>query len=140
MRIRSGLCVAVVLNSTEKENAACALLRLSQIEENKIRAVEAGIMKPLVELMADFGSNMVDKSGFVLSLLVSVAEARVAVVEEGGIPMSVEIVEVGSQKQKEIAAAILLSCVRIVRCIGQWWQGKVLNRPDMTPLLAFSFF
>ena len=65
-------------------------------------------MKPLVELMVDFGSNMVDKSGFVLSLLVSVAEARVAVVEEGGIPVLVEIVEVGSQRQKEIAAAILL--------------------------------
>ncbi|KAJ6770499.1 U BOX DOMAIN-CONTAINING [Salix purpurea] len=53
-----------------KENVVCALLRLSQLEENKvaiglsrvipllenkIRVVQAGIMKPLVELMADFG-------------------------------------------------------------------------------------
>ncbi|KAJ6724867.1 U BOX DOMAIN-CONTAINING [Salix viminalis] len=56
--------------SMAKENAACALLRLSQLEENKvaiglsgvipllenkIKAVQAGIMKPLVELVADFG-------------------------------------------------------------------------------------
>ncbi|KAJ6321018.1 hypothetical protein OIU76_006356 [Salix suchowensis] len=72
------------------------------------RAVQAGIMKPLVELMADFGSNMVDKSAFVLSLLITVPEAKTAVVEEAGIPVLVEIVEVGSQRQKEIAVSILL--------------------------------
>ncbi|KAF5740617.1 U-box domain-containing protein 4-like [Tripterygium wilfordii] len=65
-------------------------------------------MKPLVELMADFGSNMVDKSASVLSVLVTVPEARTALVEEGGIPILVEIIEVGSQRQKEIAVVILL--------------------------------
>ncbi|KAI3698330.1 hypothetical protein L2E82_41798 [Cichorium intybus] len=65
-------------------------------------------MKPLVELMADFGSNMVDKSTFVISILVSTSKARAALVEEGGIPVLVEIIEVGSQRQKEIAVVILL--------------------------------
>ncbi|KAI3512253.1 hypothetical protein L1887_19568 [Cichorium endivia] len=73
-----------------------------------IRAVQAGIMKPLVELMADFGSNMVDKSTFVMSILVSTSKARAALVEEGGIPVLVEIIEVGSQRQKEITMVILL--------------------------------
>ncbi|KAJ6722286.1 U-BOX DOMAIN-CONTAINING PROTEIN 4-LIKE ISOFORM X1 [Salix koriyanagi] len=91
-----------------KKDAATALYSLCSVKENKIRAVQAGIMKPLVELMADFGSNMVDKSAFVLSLLITVPEAKTAVVEEAGIPVLVEIVEVGSQRQKEIAVSILL--------------------------------
>ncbi|KAF9663579.1 hypothetical protein SADUNF_Sadunf17G0066200 [Salix dunnii] len=64
--------------SSAKENTAC---------ENKIRVVQAGIMKPLVELMVDFGSNMVDKSVFVLSMMVTVPKAKTAVVKEGAIPI-----------------------------------------------------
>lgn len=95
-------------NFRGKKDASTALFCLCTVKENKIRAVQAGVMKPLVELMADFSSNMVDKSAFVMSVLISMVEARAAVVEEGGIPVLVEIVEVGSQRQKEIAAAILL--------------------------------
>ncbi|KAL3603760.1 hypothetical protein D5086_004619 [Populus alba] len=135
--------------STAKENAACALLRLSQMEENKvaigrsgaipllenkIRAVQAGIMKPLVELMADFESNMVDKSAFVLSMLVTVPEAKTAVVEEAGIPVLVEIVEVGSQRQKEIAVSILLQICEdnMVYC------SMVAREGAIPPLVALS--
>ena len=78
------------------------------VKENKIRAVKAGIMKVLVELMADFESNMVDKSAYMVSMLVAVLEARAALVEEGGVPVLVEIVEVGTQRQKEIVVVILL--------------------------------
>ncbi|KAI5663472.1 hypothetical protein M9H77_22795 [Catharanthus roseus] len=46
-------------------------INVCSVKENKIRAVQAGIMKLLVELMADVESNMVDKSAFVMSLLVS---------------------------------------------------------------------
>ncbi|KAF9687498.1 hypothetical protein SADUNF_Sadunf02G0099800 [Salix dunnii] len=88
-----------------KKDSASALYVLCSIKENKIRAVQAGIMKPL---MADFGSNMVDKAAFVLSILVTVPEAKTAVVEEAGIPVLVEIVEAGSRRQKEIAVSILL--------------------------------
>ncbi|CAM8926250.1 unnamed protein product [Rhodiola kirilowii] len=91
-----------------KKDASTALYALCSLKENKIRAVQAGIMRPLVELMADLGSNMVDKAAYVVSTLISVKEARACLVEEGGIPVLVEIVEVGSQRQKEIAAAILL--------------------------------
>lgn len=91
-----------------KKDASTALYSLCSVKENKIRAIKAGIMKPLVELMADFDSNMVDKSAYVMSVLVTVTEARTALVEEGGIPVLVEIVEVGTQRHKEIAAAILL--------------------------------
>ncbi|KAL8126991.1 U-box domain-containing protein 14-like [Apium graveolens] len=95
-------------NIRGKKDACTALYSLCSVKDNRIRAVGAGIMKVLVELMADFGSNMVDKCGFVMSLLVVEMEGRVAVVEEGGIPVLVEIIEVGSQRQKEIVVAILL--------------------------------
>ncbi|KAD4888588.1 hypothetical protein R6Q59_034422 [Mikania micrantha] len=91
-----------------KKDAATALYSLCSVKENKARAVQAGIMKPLVELMADLVLNMVDKAAFVVSILVSTAEARAALVAEGGIPVVVEMLEVGSQRQKEIAIVILL--------------------------------
>ncbi|PIA44176.1 hypothetical protein AQUCO_01700058v1 [Aquilegia coerulea] len=95
-------------NSRGKKDASTALYSLCSMKENKIRAIEAGIMKPILELMADFESGMVDKAAYVLSILVSVREGRTALVQEDGIPVLVEIVEVGSNRQKEIASAILL--------------------------------
>ena len=47
-----------------------------------------GVLRGLVELMADLGSSMVDKAVYVVSVVVGVAEARAALVEEGGIPVS----------------------------------------------------
>ncbi|KAL5158332.1 U-box domain-containing protein 12 [Glycine soja] len=67
-----------------KRDASTMLYSLYMVKENKIKAVKAGIMKVLVELMADFESNMVDKLTYVVSVLV-------------------EIIEVGTQRQKEIA-------------------------------------
>ena len=72
-----------------KRDASTMLYSLYMVKENKIKAVKAGIMKVLVELMADFESNMVDKLTYVVSVLV-------------------EIIEVGTQRQKEIAMVILL--------------------------------
>ncbi|XP_038716691.1 U-box domain-containing protein 4 [Tripterygium wilfordii] len=117
-----------------KKDASTALYSLCSVKENKIRAVQAEIMKPLVELMADFSSNMVDKSAFVLSVLVTVPEARTALVEEGGIPVLVEIVEVGSQRQKEIAVVILLQiCEDSVV-----YRSMVTREGAIPPLVALS--
>ncbi|KAE8725756.1 U-box domain-containing protein 4 [Hibiscus syriacus] len=117
-----------------KKDASTALYSLCTVRENKIKAVEARIMKPLVELMADFGSNMVDKSAFVLSVLVTVPEAKTALVEEGGIPVLVEIIEVGSQRQKEIAVVILLQiCEDSVV-----YRTMVAREGAIPPLVALS--
>ncbi|KAI3777360.1 hypothetical protein L1987_47160 [Smallanthus sonchifolius] len=121
-------------NIRGKKDASTALYSLCSMKENKIRAVQAGIMKPLVELMADFESNMVDKAAFVMSILVSTAEARTAMVEEGGIPVLVEIVEVGSQRQKEIAVVILLQvCDESVV-----YRNMVAREGAIPPLVALS--
>lgn len=117
-----------------KKDASTALYLLCSVKENKIRAVQAGIMKPLVELMADFSSNMVDKSAYVMGLLVSMPDARAALVDEGGIPVVVEIIEVGSQRQKEIAVAILLQiCEDSVS-----YRSMVAREGAIPPLVALS--
>ncbi|XP_058218337.1 U-box domain-containing protein 4 [Rhododendron vialii] len=121
-------------NIRGKKDASTALYSLCSVKENKIRAVESEIMKPLVELMADFGSGMVDKSAYVVGVLVGVPEARAALVEEGGVPVMVEIVEVGSQRQKEIAVAILLQvCEESVA-----YRTMVAREGAIPPLVALS--
>lgn len=45
-----------------------------------------------------FRSNMVDKSTYEVSVLVSMLEAKATLVEEGGVPVLVEIMEVGSHR------------------------------------------
>ncbi|RWR82461.1 U-box domain-containing protein 4-like protein [Cinnamomum micranthum f. kanehirae] len=117
-----------------KKDASTALFSLCSVKENKIRAVQSGIMKPLVELMADLGSGMVDKAAFVASILVSVPEGKTGLVEEGGIPVLVEIVEVGTQRQKEIAAGILLQI-----CEDSVTYRKMVGREGaIPPLVALS--
>ena len=91
-----------------KKDASMTLYSVCKVKENRIRTVKAGIMKVLVELMADFESNMVDKSTYVVSVLVVVPEARATLVEEGGVPVQVEIIKVRMQRQKEITVVILL--------------------------------
>ncbi|GFZ10160.1 ARM repeat superfamily protein [Actinidia rufa] len=121
-------------NFRGKKDASTALYTLCAVKENKIRAVESGIMKPLVELMADFGSNMVDKSAFVLTVLVTIAEGRAALVEEGGIPVLVEIIEVGSERQKEIAVAILLQ----ICDANLAYRTMVTREGAVPPLIALT--
>ncbi|CAN1274477.1 U-box domain-containing protein 3 [Linum perenne] len=84
--------------------------------------------------MADFGSNMVDKAAYVLSVLVSVPEARSSLVEEAGIPVLVEIVEVGSQRQKEIAVSILLQLCED----NLVYRAMVAREGAIPPLVALS--
>lgn len=78
------------------------------MKENKIRAIEAGIVRILLDLMADMESGMVDKAAYVMHMVAGTTEGRKMAVEEGGIPVLVELLEVGTQRQKEIAAATLL--------------------------------
>lgn len=120
-----------------KKDASTALFTLcGGAKENKVRAVQAGVMRPLLELMADPESGMVDKAAYVMNTLVQggVAEARAAVVEEGGIPVLVEVVEVGTPRQREIAASVLLQiCEESVA-----YRGMVAREGAIPPLVALS--
>ncbi|XP_057745067.1 U-box domain-containing protein 4 isoform X1 [Arachis stenosperma] len=116
-----------------KKDAATALFNLSIFHENKNRIVQAGAVKHLVELM-DPAAGMVDKAVAVLANLATIQEGRVAIGQEGGIPVLVEVVELGSARGKENAAAALLHlCLHSNRFLSM-----VLQEGAVPPLVALS--
>ncbi|KAF7816211.1 U-box domain-containing protein 4-like [Senna tora] len=116
-----------------KKDAATALFNLSIYHENKGRIVQAGAVKHLVELM-DPAAGMVDKAVAVLANLATIPEGRTAIGQEGGIPVLVEVVELGSARGKENAAAALLHlCLHSTRFLSM-----VLQEGAVPPLVALS--
>ncbi|OMO56553.1 Armadillo [Corchorus capsularis] len=116
-----------------KKDAATALFNLSIFHENKARIVQAGAVRHLVELM-DPAAGMVDKAVAVLANLATIPEGRTAIGQEGGIPVLVEVVELGSARGKENAAAALLQlCTTSNRFCSQ-----VLQEGAVPPLVALS--
>ncbi|XVF15473.1 hypothetical protein REPUB_Repub09cG0156600 [Reevesia pubescens] len=116
-----------------KKDAATALFNLSIFHENKARIVQAGAVRHLVELM-DPAAGMVDKAVAVLANLATVPEGRTAIGQEGGIPVLVEVVELGSARGKENAAAALLQiCTTSSR-----FCSMVLQEGAVPPLVALS--
>ncbi|XP_061364891.1 U-box domain-containing protein 4-like isoform X2 [Gastrolobium bilobum] len=116
-----------------KKDAATALFNLSIFHENKNRIVQAGAVKHLVELM-DPAAGMVDKAVAVLANLATIPEGRDAIAHEGGIPVLVEVVELGSARGKENAAAALLHlCLHRNR-----YLSMVLQQGAVPPLVALS--
>ncbi|KAJ6732197.1 RING-TYPE E3 UBIQUITIN TRANSFERASE [Salix purpurea] len=110
----------------------------SQINENKDRIVQAGAVKHLVEFM-DPASGvripvLVDGAVAVLAILATIPEGRKAIGQEGGIPALVELVELGSARRKENAAAALLQlCSNSSRLCHM-----VLQEGAVPPLVALS--
>uniref|UniRef100_A0A7N0USI9 RING-type E3 ubiquitin transferase n=2 Tax=Kalanchoe fedtschenkoi TaxID=63787 RepID=A0A7N0USI9_KALFE len=135
---RSGAIVPLVEllgNGTPrgKKDAATALFNLSIYNENKARIVAAGAVRHLVELM-DPAAGMVDKAVAVLANLSTIAEGRTAIGQERGIPVLVEVVELGSARGKENAAAALLQlCTNSNR-----FCSLVLQEGAVPPLVALS--
>ncbi|PKA64125.1 U-box domain-containing protein 4 [Apostasia shenzhenica] len=116
-----------------KKDAATALFNLSIFHENKARIVQAGAVRHLVELM-DPAAGMVDKAVAVLANLATIPEGRTAIGHEGGIPVLVEVVELGSSRGKENAAAALLQlCTNSNR-----FCSLVLQEGAVPPLVALS--
>ncbi|KAK1433121.1 hypothetical protein QVD17_10027 [Tagetes erecta] len=116
-----------------KKDAATALFNLSIFHENKARIVQAGAIRHLVELM-DPAAGMVDKAVAVLSNLATTPEGRTAIGQEGGIPVLVEVVELGSARGKENAAAALLQlCTDSTR-----FCNLVLQEGAVPPLAALA--
>ncbi|XP_057854018.1 U-box domain-containing protein 4 [Cryptomeria japonica] len=116
-----------------KKDAATALFNLSIYHENKARIVRAGAIQSLVELM-DPAAGMVDKAVAVLANLSTIPEGRFAIGEQGGIPALVEVVELGSQRGKENAAAALLQlCTNSNR-----FRALVLQEGAIPPLVSLA--
>ncbi|KAL8171209.1 hypothetical protein V2J09_023013 [Rumex salicifolius] len=116
-----------------KKDAATALFNLSIYHENKGKIVQAGAVKYLVDLM-DPAAGMVDKAVAVLANIATIQEGRNAIGQFGGIPVLVEVVELGSPRGKENAAAALLQlCTSSAR-----FCNNVLQEGAVPPLVALS--
>lgn len=116
-----------------KKDAATALFNLSILHENKARIVQADAVRHLVELM-DPAAGMVDKAVAVLANLATIPEGRNAIGQARGIPALVEVVELGSARGKENAAAALLQlCTNSNR-----FCSIVLQEGAVPPLVALS--
>ncbi|XVF59331.1 hypothetical protein PTKIN_Ptkin07bG0267200 [Pterospermum kingtungense] len=116
-----------------KKDAATALFNLSIFHENKARIVQAGAVRHLVELM-DPAAGMVDKAVAVLANLATITEGKNAIGQEGGIPVLVEVVELGSARGKENAAAALLQ----ICTTSNRFCNMVLQEGAVPPLVALS--
>ncbi|KAJ8459138.1 hypothetical protein OPV22_032064 [Ensete ventricosum] len=118
-----------------KKDAVSALYNLSNLRENKVRIVQAGAVSHLVELM-DPATGMVDKAVAVLANLATIPEGRNAIGQDGGIFVLVEVVELGSARGKENAAAALL---QLCKNSGRFCS-LVLQEGAVPPLVALSRF
>ncbi|KAE8683249.1 U-box domain-containing protein 14 [Hibiscus syriacus] len=113
-----------------RENAAVTLFSLSVIDENKVaigaagaipaRAVRAGIVPPLMRLLKDTGGGMVDEALAILAILASHQEGKVAIGQAESIRVLLEVIRIGSPRNRENAAAILWSF-----CTGNLEQLKI---------------
>ncbi|XP_024541602.1 U-box domain-containing protein 4 [Selaginella moellendorffii] len=117
-----------------KKDAATALFNLSTSHDNKPRMVRAGAIRPLVELASQAATGMVDKAVAILANLSTVPEGRVSIAEEGGIIALVQVVETGSPRGQENAAAALLHlCINSSK-----HRAMVLQEGAVPPLHALS--
>ncbi|XP_020207842.1 U-box domain-containing protein 4 isoform X2 [Cajanus cajan] len=116
-----------------KKDAATALFNLSISHENKDRIVQAGAVKHLVELM-DPAAGMVDKAVAVLANLATIAQGKTEIGQQGGIPVLVEVIELGSTRGKENAAAALLHLCSD----NHRYLNTVLQEGAVPPLVALS--
>ncbi|KAK4741666.1 hypothetical protein SAY87_025254 [Trapa incisa] len=102
-----------------KKDAATALFNLCMYQGNRGRAVRAGIISALLMILTASGHCMVDEALVILSVLSSCHEAKAAIMKAGMIPVLIDLTRTGLSRNKENAAAILLSlCKRDAENLG----------------------
>lgn len=92
-----------------KKDAATALFNLCIYQGNKGRAVRAGIIPALLETLTDPSGGMVDEALTILSVLAGHHDAKPVLANANTIPVLIDLLRVGLPRNKENAAAILLS-------------------------------
>ncbi|KAL6977202.1 hypothetical protein U1Q18_025999 [Sarracenia purpurea var. burkii] len=92
-----------------KNDATTTLFNLSIYQGNKVRAVRAGIVEPLMKLLKKAAGGMVDEALAILALLPSHQEGKNAIGQAGPTPVLVEVMRTGSPRNRGNDAAILWS-------------------------------
>lgn len=103
-----------------KKDAATAIFNLSIYQGNKVRAVKAGIVVHLLRLLTDPSGGMLDEALAIMAILASHHEGRLAIAEAAPIPILVEVMRIGTPRNRENSAAVLYSL-----CAGDVQQVKI---------------
>ncbi|KAF5476056.1 hypothetical protein F2P56_007799 [Juglans regia] len=91
-----------------KVDAASALFNLCIYQGNKGRAVRAGVAPMLMTLLTESGGEMVDEALAMMALLAGNPDGKVAIGALNAVSTLVMLVENGSPKNRENAAAVLV--------------------------------
>ncbi|KAI3881670.1 hypothetical protein MKW92_001414 [Papaver armeniacum] len=108
--------------ASRKKDAATAIFNLSIYQGNKVRAVRAGIVVPLMRLLKDAGGGMVDEALAIMAILASHHEGKTAIGLAEPIPSLIDVMRTGSPRNRENAAAVLWSL-----CTGDVQRLKTLK-------------
>ncbi|CAA6655530.1 unnamed protein product [Spirodela intermedia] len=100
-------------------DAAAAVFNLSLYQPNKVRAVRAGIVPVLRNLLEDPREEMVDEALAILAVLAGHQEGRMEIEKSNPVPILLELARTSSNRNKEHAAAVLLAL-----CSGSALQLK----------------
>ncbi|KAF8082020.1 hypothetical protein N665_0853s0030 [Sinapis alba] len=116
-----------------KKDAANALFNLLQRNREKQKVIRAGGVRYLVKMM-DPAGGLVERAVVLLANLANVKEAKMAIRDEGGIPLLVDVVELGSPRgQENAAAALCLLCMDSSR-----FCNTVIREGAIPPLVALT--
>lgn len=130
-----GPLVELLTNGTPrgKEDAVTALYNLSKCRANMVRIVQSGAVAHLVSLIDHAAAGLVDKAVTILANLATTSEGRIAIGQDG-VSALVDVVELGSARGKENAAAALLQLCRS----SNKYCHVVLQRGAVPSLVALS--
>ncbi|RID53797.1 hypothetical protein BRARA_G01167 [Brassica rapa] len=148
-------------NMEAKENSTRALVSLSKAEENRTKMLQAGAIEPLdaataltnlatrnrekemvirgggvryLIQMMNPAAGTVERAVVVLANLANVPEAKIAIRDGGGIPLLVDVVELGSPRgQENAAAALCVLCMDSSR-----FCNIVIREGAIPPLVALT--
>lgn len=91
-----------------KLDALNAIFDLSISNENKAKAVEAGVIPPLVRLLTDKDLNLIDQSLATIALLAVHHQGQAEISRVNCLPILVDLVAESNAQNRENAACILL--------------------------------
>uniref|UniRef100_A0A804RB95 U-box domain-containing protein n=1 Tax=Zea mays TaxID=4577 RepID=A0A804RB95_MAIZE len=102
-----------------KKDAATTLFKLCSIYQgNKGKAVRAGLVPILLELLMETESGMVDEALAILAILSGHPEGKAANGAASAVPVLVGVVRNGSPRSKENAAAAMVHLYNGLRLAG----------------------
>ncbi|XP_042407353.1 U-box domain-containing protein 4-like isoform X1 [Zingiber officinale] len=130
-----GPLVELLANGTPrgKEDAVTALYNLSKCRANMVRIAQSGAVAHLVGLIDHAAAGLVDKAVTILANLATTSEGRIAIGQDG-VSALVDVVELGSSRGKENAAAALLQLCRS----SSKYCRVVLQQGGVPSLVALS--